>query len=329
MCICTYTYIHIYIYIYHLLREECEADGLDGQEEEEFRFAREAALGANSPEAPFILRAATTTPSRALGGRLAGRSPEEDEDDERERRGFALGEGGAMPSGRSSVPSVRGTRTSPLPETGADEGIELDSLKDAVLRQIERALMRSLRGGIALSLPVKCESRQVSLASGCSPAASRTHSTNLAELRDHSLDEEGDEEGEEGEEGDNDEESLLSPSPRNSCSPSPCPSPAWLGVPEEQEELLLEISVRLCASRCGTSTAVLELNLGHCARCVGSAGRGAGCCCWPTPRDAEARLLAHFARHSLLRLAPARQAVRVLLEPLGRGVPEDSEEERE
>lgn len=83
----------------------------------------------------------------------------------------------------------------------------------------------------------------------------------------------------------------------------------------------LEIQVRLCRNRCGPSTAVLELILDHGVECHDEEG----CRCRPPPDDAEARLLAHFSRHSLLRLAAKEAPVRVQLECL----PEAEELEQE
>lgn len=98
-----------------------------------------------------------------------------------------------------------------------------------------------------------------------------------------------------------------------SCDPSPraspCPSPFPTGL---TEELNLRVSVRLCHSRCGSSSAVLELLLDHGPEC----NEACGCRCWPTPEDAAARLRAHFARHSMRRLVSSHPPVRVLLESL-------------
>jgi len=88
-----------------------------------------------------------------------------------------------------------------------------------------------------------------------------------------------------------------------------------------EERSTLQVSVRLCRSRCGSSSAVLELVLDHGDECLRAGG---GCRCRPSLADAEVQLLAHFARHSLLRLHAAQPAVRVLLEPLPDA--EDAEE---
>jgi len=56
---------------------------------------------------------------------------------------------------------------------------------------------------------------------------------------------------------------------------------------------------RLCRSRCGTSSAVLELMLEHGPDC----SEVLGCLCSPAPTEAEARLVAHFSRHAPLRLS--------------------------
>lgn len=98
-------------------------------------------------------------------------------------------------------------------------------------------------------------------------------------------------------------------SPRASPAPSLCPSPSPRNV---ADDLSLRIFLRLCQSRCGSSSAVLELILDHSLEC----SEGGGCCCWPTPDDAEVRLRAYFARHSMLRLASTQPPVRVCLESL-------------
>jgi CRP-like cAMP-binding protein len=180
----------------------------------------------------------------------------------RARMGFGRDEGGATPSGRSSVPAIRGGALSAPPLAHAiDEGIDLSSLIDSVEYHILRILERSLRGP--------------SRATSCEPTP-------------------------------------RSPSP----SPTPptmtwqsCPSPSPRGT---VEDLTLRVVLRLCQSRCGSSSAVLELLLDHSADC----SEACGCRCWPSPEDAETRLLTHFARHSMLRVASTQPPVKVLLEPL-------------
>lgn len=186
--------------------------------------------------------------------RAASTSCWNDEDLFRARMGFGRDEAGATPSGRSSVPAIRGVSAPPLAET-VDEGIELSSLVHSVEYHIHRILERSLR------------------------APSR-------------------------------EESFQN-SPRASPSPPPslCPSPTPRGT---TEDLNLRVLLRLCQTRCGSSSAVLELRLDHSPEC----SEASGCQCLCAPEDAEARLLAYFSRHSMLRLAATRPPVRVVLEPL-------------
>merc|ERR1711920_92923 len=71
----------------------------------------------------------------------------------RERMGFGKNEAGASPSGRSSVPGIRGSCSAPpLPgdrlsgHRVADEGIELDALVGGVEYHMRRILERSVRG---------------------------------------------------------------------------------------------------------------------------------------------------------------------------------------
>jgi len=287
--------------------EDDDADDVWDEHPDAHRMSDDVAARA-SPEVPLVLRAVTTTPSRAVAFRCHAGSTEDDEEDDRERMGFALREGGALPSGRSSVPAVRGSHSAP-PRSMADEGIELDSLEKSVLCHIRKALARCLNGGPSQALALRD-----SAASSRAPsrAASRTQS-------------QGDALGEKlfDQDDDVDEDGSVAPSP--CASPSPCPSPAWAAASVAEEELRLHIDVRLLKSRCGSSSAVLALTLDHTSACH----QGGGCCCWPAPGDAEVRLVAHFARHSLLRLAAARPPVRVLLEPLPSSVREDSEEEDE
>lgn len=197
-----------------------------------------------------------------------------DSDDEiRSRMGFGSREFGATPTGRSSVPAIRGdgpcggTLSAPPFAAIIDEGIELSSLMHNVEHQVYRILERSLRGP---SRAASCEPQDRFRGSPC-----------------------------------------MSPPPQFPGSPSTslCPSPSPRGV---AEELNIRILLRLCHSRCGSSSAVLELTLDHSLEC----NEACGCRCWPTPQDAEARLLAYFARHSLLRLAATQPPVRVVLEPL-------------
>lgn len=196
----------------------------------------------------------------------------EAEDGLRARMGFGRDEAGATPSGRSSVPAVRGgpsggALSAPPFAAIIDEGIELSSLASSVEHQVIRILERSMRGS---SRAASCEPLECFRSSPC-----------------------------------------MSPPPMFSGSPqtSLCRSPSPKGV---GEELNVCVSLRLCQSRCGPSSAFLELILDHCQEC----SEASGCRCWPTPRDAESRLLSYFSRHSLLRLTAARPPLRVSLESL-------------
>lgn len=178
----------------------------------------------------------------------------------RERMGFGREESGAAPSGRSSVPAIRGACSAPpLPSSAVNEGIELESLEGSVGYHIRKILDRSF--------------------GSCSRAAS-------CELEDATP-------------------RGSSPTPPHSACPSPSPR-------LRQEELILRIGVRLCQSRCGSSTAVMELTLDHHPECC----EASGCPCKPAPADAEAKLLAYFSRHTLLRLSPAHPPVRISMESL-------------
>lgn len=183
---------------------------------------------------------------------------------QRARMGFGRLEGGATPSGRTSVPAVRGG-SAPPPTLSADVGIELEALCELLGRHFRRVLARSFG------------------------ASSRAASS-------------------EGVEGDG---VCTEPSRPASCpSPSPDGYPVLSGMCEQQPRCSIEL--RLCRSRCGSSCAVIELKLGHpdwCRTC-------AGCQCSPPPEAAAVQLMAHFARHSLLRLSTTRPPVRVLIEPL-------------
>lgn len=181
------------------------------------------------------------------------RSQTSPEDILRERMGFGKEEVGAAPSGRTSVPAIRGTCSAPpLPISTRDEGIELESLEASVGHHIRKILDRSFGSP--------------SRATSCEP-----------------------------EEG----------TPPNSACPSPSPR-------LRDEELSVRIGVRLCQSRCGSSTAVMELTLDHRPEfCV-----PIGSSCKPAPAEAEAKLLAYFARHTLLRLSAAHPPVRIIMESL-------------
>jgi len=240
----------------------------------------------SSAEAP-PLRASTSTDMRR---RLADTHLEDSASRERERMGFGRDELGFMPSGRYSVPAVRGSTSAPPISChgGVDEGIELESVEGRLQHHIRRLLERSLRGP--------------SRAASCEPVA------------------EGSPEARKG----------PSPSPPRSLCPSPSPTPGARrrgnSTSEAQdgmlEEMNLVVRARICHRRCGSSSAVLELHLEHCKEC----SEAQGCFCRPSPVDAEARLLAHFGRHAQLRLTSQQPPVRVLLEPLAEsGVGQDDD----
>lgn len=200
--------------------------------------------------------------------------------------GFGRDEGGATPSGRTSVPACRlethGGALSAPPIHNAtavlDEGIDLSSLEHHIEYHVFRILERSLRGP---SRATSCEPQDSFRSSPC-PSPTPT-------------------------------QQQISSSPGSSC---PSPSPRGLA-----EELNLGVHLRLCQSRCGSSSAVLELIFDHCRDC----NEVCGCVCYPTPDEAEARLLAYFARHTLLRLAATQLPVRVILESLDGDQPDELE----
>jgi len=203
----------------------------------------------------------------------------------RARMGFGRDEAGATPTGRTSVPAIHGDGTLSCPplynSASVDEGIELSSLEHSVKHHVLRILERSLRGP--------------SRATSCEPQDTfRTDSIRESPCPSPP---------------------PLPPPPQqfleraSSPQSSLCPSPILRGC---MEELNLGVSVRTCQSRCGSSSAVLELVIDHSQDC----SKAAGCVCFPTPEDAEARLLAYFGRHTLLRLAAKQPTVRVFLEPL-------------
>merc|ERR1712032_1273664 len=71
-----------------------------------------------------------------------------------------------------------------------------------------------------------------------------------------------------------------SPSPQY-YSPSSSLSPSPTLRQNAEEQLNLCIFLRLCRSRCGSSSAVLELTLDHAAEC----SEASGCHCWPSPEE--------------------------------------------
>jgi len=257
---------------------KCNADVMEAKEAGGDAVSDSASLadgfGADPPGAPPQASRAVTL--EAYGGgvrRLLGpKTSSVEEVEHRSRMGFGKHEVGAEPSGRSSVPAVRGSCSAPpLPGMGADEGVDLRDLAKGVNHHIRQILERSLCG-------------EPSRSASCEP-----------------IDERG-----------------LSPSPVQLLQQVRCPTfNSLCASPSLQrgyEELLtLNLSLRLCWSRCGSSSAVLQLTLDHSTECLEAHG---GCCCRPSPEEAEVRLLAHFARHSLLRLSVARPPVRVSLEPL-------------
>eukprot|EP00928_Gymnodinium_smaydae_P004351 TRINITY_DN11491_c0_g1_i1.p1 TRINITY_DN11491_c0_g1~~TRINITY_DN11491_c0_g1_i1.p1 ORF type:complete len:881 (-),score=81.32 TRINITY_DN11491_c0_g1_i1:228-2870(-) len=93
---------------------------------------------------------------------------------------------------------------------------------------------------------------------------------------------------------------------------SPPSSPSRSPSPMLREEGRVNMQLHLRRARCGPSSAVLELVLDHGPDCSDANG----CRCQPSPYEAEARLLAHFARHSFLRLTPTQPPTRIILELL-------------
>jgi len=247
--------------------------------------SRGGAGASGASPAPQVASVAAATPPPLHGARFrspVGSQVQEQaaafEAEERERMGFGKDEGGALPSGRSSVPAIRGGARSappPLPAKGADEGIELEGLAAHVAQHVRRILERGLRDE-GPSRATSCEPPLVDGERGVSPP-------------------------------------QLSYGGRS-------PSPRVLGA---EEQLNLRIRLRLCQSRCGSSSAVLELTLDHHAGC----SEARGCRCSPPPEEAEAWLLAYFARHSKLQLTSTMPSVRVFLEPLPAGEGEGDEDD--
>jgi len=197
----------------------------------------------------------------------------------RERMGFGRGEASATPSGRTSVPAIRpdGQASSfALPSMGMDEGIELESLASGVEHHVRKVIERCLRG--ESSRAPSCELGSSRRASSCEPIM---------------------------------EHRCLSPL-LGHCSVQRGQSPCFQTM--NDEPLSLCITARLRRSRCGTSSAVLELSLGHGIECRRSRARE--CRCRPSPEDAEVLISSHFARHSLLRLNARLPPVQVAAEVL-------------
>jgi len=184
----------------------------------------------------------------------------------RERMGFGREEGGITPSGRTSVPAVRGSSSAPpISQNAMDQGMELDTLAAAVEYHVRRLLERDLSEQDQSRMVASCESSECT---------------------------------------------SLSP-PRCSPMPSLCPSPI-LQLHMEDPIVSLSVTLRLCRTRCGSSSAVLELSLDHFEDC----SPDNGCCCRPSPAEAEACLMAYFTRHTMLRLSATHPPVRISLEPL-------------
>lgn len=205
---------------------------------------------------------------------VADASTQLDKDSLRARMGFGRDEGGATPSGRNSVPACRRDM-----HGGALSAPPLHNPGAVVDEGIE---LSSLEQTIEYHVFRILERtlRGSSRATSCEPQDSFVGSPS------------------------------PSPTPTiTGLSQSSCPSPSPRGL---AEELNIGVHLRLCQSRCGSSSAVLELVLDHCKDC----SEVCGCVCYPTPDEAEARLLAYFARHTLLRLAATQLPVRVILEPL-------------
>eukprot|EP00929_Paragymnodinium_shiwhaense_P085039 TRINITY_DN4550_c0_g1_i1.p1 TRINITY_DN4550_c0_g1~~TRINITY_DN4550_c0_g1_i1.p1 ORF type:complete len:667 (-),score=146.34 TRINITY_DN4550_c0_g1_i1:145-2145(-) len=198
----------------------------------------------------------------------------------RERMGFGFDEAGEVPSGRTSVPAVRGSRSAPpIAPFALDEGIDLELLEDRLTHHIRRALERNLRHEAAAV---------ASAAASPSPRSrSGSHDASGGAF-------------------------LREVSPAAARSPLFSPPCSARASPTPFEELNLSVQIRLCHSRCGSSSAVLSLQLDHSPEC----SEQFGCVCKPTPRNAEAKLLAHFGRHSHLRLTSSTPPVRVILESL-------------
>jgi len=257
---------------------------------------------------PFKLPPPVPRGRRGGGGSGPSLPGGEDSDSEgddvmRELMGFGRSESGAMPSGRTSVPGgrIHCKSAPPLRDSmRVDEGIPLDGVAEKVEEHVRRALVWSLRGGAVSPAPT----------GGAVWAGSQEFPSHDARG------------------------SSASPSPGCSVSPrwSPTPqrstgsssavggtgSPPRCATPCGLEDLRLSISLRLCRTRCGSSSAVLELTLGHCGACREAfrAGGDAECLCWPRPEDAETRLLTYFTRHTVLRWASVGPSVKVQLEPL-------------
>lgn len=221
---------------------------------------------------------------------------EEDGDSMRARAGFGRGEGGAVPSGRCSIPGVRagGGSAPPLLNT-VRHGIEMGTLELAIEQHVRRIL--------------GAQARAHSIDPPGSDDGSQTEATNLSWTPafcspPRSL--------------------CSSPDPGRGRTPDPsrgrAPDPSRGRALSEDGGVTVGIFVRLCRSRCGSSSAILELVLDHCSECAAAAAGVRGelwqCSCRPTPMDGEAKLLAYFVRHSLLRLTTLQLPVRVQLELL-------------
>lgn len=85
----------------------------------------------------------------------------------RERMGFGRLEFGAAPTGRTSVPAVRGG-SAPPPTASSGEGIELGALGELLQRHVRRVLARGLGGSCRAA---SCELSVESCTEPCRPAS--------------------------------------------------------------------------------------------------------------------------------------------------------------
>lgn len=237
--------------------------------------AEDGEAGADGQEDDRDLEETSRAPTRQEG------IEETSEELLRERMGFGWSEQGAAPSGRSSVPAIRGGSASGAPSvcSTTDEGINLDELASAMLRQVKRILGH------------------------CSTGDGRVNTiTSQSELSQTALEEAS-------------PQGNVSKTPRRRFASPPrslCPSPTlW---DQEESEPGFEVQLRLLTSRCGSSSAVAELTLDHLAGC-----QARGCICQPSLEEAEAWLLAYFGNRSVLRLAAKWPPVKVMVEPMTDG----------
>merc|ERR1712183_1165923 len=102
--------------------------------------------------------------------------------------GFGKDEAGAAPSGRSSVPGVRGRCSAPpLPSAGADEGMELEALVGGVEYHIRRILERSIRGEASRAASCEPSEERSPSPQYCSPSSSLSPSPILRQTAEDQL----------------------------------------------------------------------------------------------------------------------------------------------